>query len=435
MTDSSAPELGNEMYALAGELFPICRSITGNGVRNTLEILKRYLPELTVHEVASGTECFDWTIPDEWNIRDAYLVGPDGRKFAQFSENNLHVLGYSESVDITLSLDDLQDFLYSLPDYPDAIPYVTSYYEKKWGFCLSHNERQSLKPGTYRVVIDSTLAPGSLTYGEIVLPGESKEEVFLSTYTCHPSLANNELSGLVVATFLMRYLKSLPQRRYTYRLVFTPETIGAVAHLSSNLEHLTQNVIAAFNISCVGDNLEYSFLPSRLGGTLSDRVALHVLSHIKPDFVNYSFLDRGSNERQYCWPGIDLPMVSIMRTKYGEYPEYHTSKDDLTFISPEGLFGGFEANRRSLEIIERNRTFKATTVAEPQLGKRDMYPASNVRVVPGRGDVGLSIQKMMTVMIYSDGSHDLLAIADMLGCPFQEIADVAEKLLDEGLIA
>ena len=234
MTDSSAPELGNEMYALAGELFPICRSITGNGVRNTLEILKRYLPELTVHEVASGTECFDWTIPDEWNIRDAYLVGPDGRKFAQFSENNLHVLGYSESVDITLSLDDLQDFLYSLPDYPDAIPYVTSYYEKKWGFCLSHNERQSLKPGTYRVVIDSTLAPGSLTYGEIVLPGESKEEVFLSTYTCHPSLANNELSGLVVATFLMRYLKSLPQRRYTYRLVFTPETIGAVAHLSSN---------------------------------------------------------------------------------------------------------------------------------------------------------------------------------------------------------
>jgi len=415
--------VGDAIHGLARELWPIARSITGDGVRRTLEILGRELPGLRTVEVATGTQCFDWTVPDEWNIRDAYLVAPDGRRFAEFRNNNLHVVGYSTPVDETLSLDELTAHLHSLPEQPDAIPYITSYYSRRWGFCLSQRQRNALEPGEYRAVIDSTLAPGSLTYAELVIPGETRDEVFLSTYICHPSLANNELSGPTVTTYLAKWLLGLERRRYTYRIAFVPETIGSIVYLSRNLEHLKRHVVAGFNVTCVGDDRTYSYLPSRAGDTPSDRVAIHVLSHIAPDFARYSFLDRGSDERQYCSPGVDLPIASVMRTKYGEYPEYHTSLDDLSITPPAGLFGGYNALRHCLLALEHNRTYRTAMPCEPQLGKRGLYPTLSTRATK---DI---VRTMMDILAYSDGEHDLLSICELTGVPIWTVLETVEKLV------
>jgi aminopeptidase-like protein len=419
---------GAAMHALATELFPICRSITGDGVRRTLEILSRELPALNTFEVPSGTPCFDWVVPPEWNIRDGYIVDPAGKKIVDFKTNNLHVVGYSTPVDATLSLDALRPHLYSLPDQPDAIPYMTSYYQERWGFCLTHEQLQTLKPGDYRVKIDSTLAPGNLTYAELVIPGEQTCEVFVSTYVCHPSMGNNELSGPVVTTALAKWLQSLPRRHYTYRIVFIPETIGSIVYLSRNLDHLRRHVTAGFNVTCIGDDRAYSYLPTRLGGTLSDRAALHALRHQAGDFERYTYLDRGSDERQYCSPGADLPMASIMRSKYAMYPEYHTSKDDLSFITPSGLGGGFEALRKAVMAVEANATFRATTPCEPNLGKRGLYPTVSTK------DTARQVRSMMNVLAYADGAHDLLAVAEMLGVPVWDLAPIAATLEQQGLL-
>ncbi len=416
------------MYRLARELFPICRSLTGQGVRDTLAILQRELPGLEIRSIPSGTQCFDWQVPNEWNITEAYLVDPNGKRIVDFATNNLHVVGYSTPVDRVLSLPELQPHLHSLPSQPDAIPYVTSYYRENWGFCLSHQARERLAEGNYRAVIRSELKPGVLNYAELILPGSQSDEVFLSTYVCHPSMGNNELSGPVVATFLGKWLHSQTNRRLTYRLIFIPETIGSIVYLSRHLEHLKRHVVAGFNLTCIGDDKAYSFLPSRSGNSLADRVARHVLKHHAPGFKSYSFLDRGSDERQYCSPGVDLPVATIMRSKYHEYAEYHTSLDDLSFISPAGLGGGFEALRRCLMCLENNATYKMNVLCEPQLGKRGLYPDTSVK-----GSAN-EVNAMMDLIAYTDGREDLLTTAETIGQPLWELVPIAEKLINTSLM-
>ncbi len=415
-------DLAFAMYGLCETLLPICRSITGDGVRETLKIIGKHLPELTVHEVPTGTRVFDWEVPLEWNIRDAYVIDPDGRKIIDFKSSNLHVVGYSEPVDRRLPLNELNEHLYSLPDQEDAIPYVTSYYKRRWGFCLTERQRQSLKPGEYQVKIDSTLEPGSLTYGELKIKGDSEREIFLSTYVCHPSMANNELSGPVVATFLAKSIAAARRPRYSYRIVFVPETIGAITYLARHLPEMKAATIAGFNLTCCGDERTYSYLPSRLGNTLADRAALHVLKQLKLRFTHYSFSDRASDERQYCSPGVDLPLCSIMRSKYGCYPEYHTSLDDLKLVTPQGLLGTYEVMQKVLRTIELDEILKTTVLCEPQLGKRGLYPTV------GTKKTAEEVRHMMDLLAYSDGNFSTLDIAELTGMPLWELAETIEKL-------
>lgn len=418
---------GQFMHELATRLWPFPRSLTGNGVRQTLAVLGEYLPGLTVHEVPSGSQVLDWVVPNEWNIRDAFLIGPDGNRVIDFADSNVHVVSYSEPVDIEISLADLQPHLHSDAEMPTAIPYVTSYYNRTWGFCLSQRDRDALVEGTYRAVVDSTLEPGSLTYGELVIPGDSTDEVFVSTYICHPSLANNELSGPVVATALARWLMSLPSRRFTYRFVFVPESIGAITYISRNLEHLQSRVVAGFNLTCIGDEGDYSYMESRLGGLPIDRIAQRVVAHT-PQPVTYSYMYRGSDERHYCAPGVDLPLISLMRTKYGAYPEYHTSLDDLTFITPAGLQGGLNLVRDCVVELEDVRYYRARVLGEPQLGRRGLYHSMHARTV---ADVVLL---RTHVLSYSDGRHSVTDIAEMCERDVEEIQAIIDELLEHDLL-
>jgi aminopeptidase-like protein len=419
---------GQTMYSWAQDIYPINRSLTGKGVRDTLKYLKNLAPDLNIHEVPSGTKAFDWIVPDEWNIRDAYVLDDKGKKVIDFQQNNLHIVGYSEPINKWLDLDELDQHLYSLPDQPDAIPYVTSYYKKSWGFCLSENKRKSLSNGKYKVVIDSDLGPGMLNYGEIILPGISKREILISTYVCHPSMANNEVSGPIVTIALARWLQKLANRRYTYRIIFIPETIGSIVYLSKNLKHMKKVTDAGFVVTCVGDDRAYSFMPSRNGNTLSDRVALHVLNKCVKKYDHYTFLERGSDERQYCSPLIDLPVSSIMRSKYGTYPEYHTSLDDLSLISPKGLEGAYKIIMSCLSALEVNYNYRVTSYCEPQLGKRGLYPTTSIKK---RGE---KVARMMNLMAYADGDKDLIEISEIIGEDVFVCANIAENLEKNGLL-
>ena len=421
-------EVGERIYQLAVELFPICRSLTGPGVHQTLNILKREVEELKVYEIPTGTKAFDWTVPQEWSINDAYIMDSEGNRVVDFKKSNLHVISYSIPVDTIMTLEELQPYLHSLPSQPDAIPYLTSYYERRWGFCLSENQRASLKSGMYRVKIDSKLEDGYLRYGEIVLKGKVEEEVFLSTYVCHPSMGNNELSGPTVTIELAKWINSLKERHYTYRIIFIPETIGSILYLSRNLEHLKKNVIAGFNITCCGDNNAYSFMPSRDGTTISDNIARHVLKYMAPDHNKYSFLNRGSDERQYCSPGVDLPVTSVMRSKYHTYPEYHTSKDDLSYISPEGLFGGYNVIKNCISCLEHNVIPNSIITCEPHLSSRGLYPTLSTK------NQNQIMSKLMDVIAYSDGKRNFLEIAEIIGWPMWELFEIIDQLREKGII-
>lgn len=430
MKDDDIENIGLNMHKLCEKLFPICRSLTGDGFRESLNILKNELGlvNLQVFEVPTGTKCFDWEVPKEWNIRDAYVIDPNGKKICDFKVSNLHIVGYSTPIDKEISLEELQEHLYSLPEQPTAIPYVTSYYKERWGFCISQEQRDNLVLGQYRVYIDSELKDGSLTYGELIIPGETEQEVFLSSYLCHPSMANNELSGPVVTLTLAKWLLSLKSRKYTYRIIIIPETIGSITYLSLNYKIMKENIVAGFNVSCVGDDRAYSYLPSKEGNSLADIVATHVLKHSHPDFISYSFLDRQSDERQYCSSGIDLPLCSVMRTKYGCYPEYHTSLDDLTLVTPTGLFGAYEVLRRSIECLESNEILVTTVLCEPQLGKRGLYPTISTK------ESSSIVKNMMNFIAYCDGSYTNLEIAEKINVPLWELEEVISNLKAANLL-
>ena len=419
--------IGNKMYELLKELFPINRSLSGEGVRETLKILKRENPELTIHSIKSGSQVFDWEVPNEWNCFKAYIITPDGKKICDYNQNNLHLVQYSIPFEGELELEELQKHLYSLPNLPDAIPYVTSYYKKRWGFCISENERKKLKKGKYKVVIKSELKKGVINYADIVIPGKSKKEIMFSTYICHPSMANNELSGPVLATFLAKYIKSL-DNYYTYRFIFAPETIGSLIYLSKHLNYLKENVIAGFILTCVGDERTYSYMPSRYGNTLADKVALNLLEDIK-NYKKYSFLQRGSDERQYCSPGVDLPICSVMRSKYAEYPEYHTSLDNLDLVTPKGLNDSFEFYKKVIDVLENNFYYKVTVLGEPQLGKRGLYPDA---CTP---DTNYNLAFLYrNFLAYADGKNDLIDIANILQISANELIDIAKLFLKHKLV-
>jgi len=422
--------IGKDIHDFAKQLWPENRSITGEGVRNTLKLIKQHLPELKIKSVPSGNKAFDWIIPKEWKVNQAYIISPAGEKICDFKKNNLHLLGYSVAFEGKLSLEELKKHLYTLPEQPEAIPYITSYYKERWGFCLSHNHYEQLEEGEYFVKIDSKHFDGVLNYAEISIPGKSKKEVFLSTNICHPSMANNELSGLTVVTFLAKWLSELEDLNYTYRIVFVPETIGSITYLSLHHDEMKRNIFSGFNVCCVGDDRAYSYLPSRNGNTLSDHIAKHVLKHTDSNFKAYTWLDRGSDERQYCAPEIDLPVTSIMRTKYGEYNEYHTSLDTLdSVVTPRGLNGGYWVYRRAIEAIEKNKRYRVTVLCEPQMGKRGLYPSLSTKISYKE------TRLIMDIISLCDGQNSLLEIAEFLNTPIWELYEIVDGLVEQKLLS
>jgi aminopeptidase-like protein len=418
---------GADMHRFIAEAYPICRSITGDGVRRTLGMLRERIP-IEIHEVPTGTPVFDWTVPREWNIRDAWIADPTGRKVVDFRACNLHVLNYSVPVHERLPLSELKKHLFTLPDKPDLIPYRTSYYREAWGFCLSHDQLQSLPEGEYEVRIDSTLADGSLTYGELFLPGESDREVLLSTHVCHPSLCNDNLSGIAVMTWLAREMQARP-RRYSYRFLFIPGTIGSITWLARTEERagrIAHGLVAAN----LGDPGTFHYKKSRQGDAEIDRAVLAVLKASGEPFGVEDFVPFGYDERQYSSPGFNLAMGSLTRTPYGRYPEYHTSADNLDFVRLEALEGSLRTYLAVMDVLEGNRRYlNLNPKCEPQLGRRGLY-----RTIGG-DDTGRTRElALLWVLNLSDGHHTLLDVAERSGMSFAALREAADALLEVGLL-
>jgi len=424
----NSTEIGERIYNLAEILFPICRSITGNGVRETLDTVSYIIP-LTIHEIPTGTQVFDWEVPKEWNIRDAYIKDENGNKIIDFNVNNLHVVSYSKPVHKKLNLKELKSHLHTLPDKPDWIPYRTSYYEETWGFCLTHNQLLSLHDGVYEVFIDSSLSDGSLTYGEYKINGKTKKEVLISTHVCHPSLANDNLSGIGLSTYLANAL-SKKQPYYTYRFLFIPGTIGSISWLATN-EAKIKNIAHGLVLSCVGDAGGPTYKKSRRGNAAIDYAMQHILTHSEYHEAIEDFSPYGYDERQFCSPGFNLPMGLFERSKYGQYPEYHTSADNLSLISPKSLSESYEMVMSCIEILENNRTYvNKKNKCEPQLGKRGLYKA-----IGGDNEAARKQLAMLWVLNQSDGHQSLLDISLKSEMPFALINEVALILTEFDLIA
>ncbi|NML52603.1 DUF4910 domain-containing protein [Streptomyces sp. R302] len=415
------------MHALVERLYPLCRSITGDGVRATLDVVGEYLP-LRVHEVPTGTRVLDWTVPQEWNIRDAYVADATGRRVVDFAESSLHVLGYSVPVAARMPLSELRARLHTLPDQPDLIPYRTSYYTPEWGFCLAQNTLDALPDGEYEVRIDSTLADGHLTYAEHVVPGRVADEVIVSSHVCHPALANDNLAGIAVAVFLARALAETTPY-YTYRFVFAPGTIGAITWLARNADRI-ERVRHGLVLACAGDRGRLTYKRSRRGDAEIDRVLRHVLETSRRPHEIVGFTPYGYDERQYCSPGFDLGVGSLSRTPYGGYPEYHTSADDPGFVSPEAMEDTLSVCREAFAVLDRNRRYvNLSPYGEPQLGRRGLYDS-----LGGRSDAKEAQLAMLWVLSLSDGDHGLLDVAERSGLAFDAVAAAAEALCDAGLI-
>mgnify|MGYP001164002888 FL=1 len=423
-----------KIFNFLKEIFPINRSLTGQGNRDTLKLIKNHIP-LKIKSVKSGYKAYDWTVPKEWKIKDAYVKDQKGHKVIDFKDNNLHLVGYSTAINKTVSKKELKEHLYSIEDKPNAIPYITSYYEDKWGFCIKHEDLKKLNDDSYQVYIDSTHKNGYLDYGELIIPGKSKKEILLSTYICHPSMGNNECSGIAVTTFLAKWLLKLKNRKYTYRILFLPETLGPIVYLSKHLKKMKKNTIAGFVITCVGDNLNYSFLESRKGNTLCDRVARHVLDNFTKSYNSYSYLQRGSDERQYCHPLVDLPVCSIMRSKYGTYSEYHTSLDNLDFVSAEGLNGSFDILKKCIVLLEKNLIYKNKIICEPKLKDRGIHPKNwEKRHTGNNKKMRQKVLDIVNVISYTDGSNTVLDICEKININFEDCIDYLKILQKQGII-
>ncbi|MEU5275797.1 DUF4910 domain-containing protein [Streptomyces asoensis] len=418
---------GEEMHALVERLYPLCRSITGDGVRATLDIVGEYVP-LRVHEVPTGTRVLDWTVPQEWNIRDAYVADADGRRVVDFAASSLHVLGYSVPVSATMPLAELREHLHTLPDHPSWVPYRTSYYTPQWGFCLAQETLDALPDGEYEVRIDSTLADGHLTYAEHVVPGQVSDEVIVSCHICHPSLANDNLAGVAVAVSLARELAERTPY-YTYRFIFAPGTIGAITWLARNAERV-ERVRHGLVLACAGDRGQVTYKQSRRGDAEIDRVLRHVLKVSGRPHRIQEFTPYGYDERQYCSPGFDLGVGSLGRTPYAGYPEYHTSADNPDFVSPEAMEDTLAVCREAFAVLDRNRRYvNLSPYGEPQLGRRGLYDS-----LGGRSDAQQAQMAMLWVLSLSDGEHSLLDVAERSGLAFDTVAAAADALRDAELI-
>jgi aminopeptidase-like protein len=422
-----AGKIGSDLHRFAAELFPICRSITGNGIRRTLSMIADRIP-LKTTEVPSGTAVFDWTVPKEWNIRDAYIKDSTGNRIVDFQKSNLHVLNYSTPIRAKMPLSELKSHLFSIPDKPEWIPYRTSYYKEDWGFCLSHNQLLALKDGEHEVCIDSSLENGSLTYGECYFPGRSSDEVLISCHACHPSLANDNLSGLTVATSLAQLISS-QERRYSYRFLFIPGTIGAITWLARNRDAAAR-IRHGMVLTGIGDKGQFHYKKSRQGNSEIDRAAALVLRHAGGAAEILDFSPYGYDERQYCSPGFNLAVGCLMRSVWGTYPEYHTSADNLEFIQPSQLADSLRVCAAIVDVLENNRRYlNLNPYCEPQLGKRNLYRST------GGESIGSEINARLWVLNLSDGDHSLLDIAERSGLPFAAIDDAAEILLQAGLLS
>jgi aminopeptidase-like protein len=420
-------ELGGELHRFAADLYPICRSITGNGIRQTLKMIQNRIP-LQIFEVPTGTPVFDWRVPKEWNIRDAYIKAPDGKRVVDFQQCNLHVMNYSTPVHATLPLNEIRPHLSTIPEQPDWIPYRTSYYKEDWGFCLSHNQMLQLDDGDYEVCIDSTLEEGHLTYGECYFAGRSSDEVLISCHACHPSLANDNLSGLAVSTFLARHLSGR-DLRYSYRFLFIPGTIGAITWLAQNRKAVG-NIRHGLVLSGIGDVGGFHYKKSRRGNAEIDRAVACVLRDCGESSEILDFSPYGYDERQYCSPGFNLPVGCLMRSVWGTFPEYHTSADNLDFIQPASLAGSLHACLGIVDVLENNRRYvNQNPYCEPQLGKRNLYRAT------GGDSIGTEINARLWVLSLSDGDHSLLDIAERSKIPFFTISEAARLLCDASLLS
>jgi aminopeptidase-like protein len=418
---------GEIAYALIERLYPICRSITGNGVRRSLRLLRETVP-LALREVISDTPVFDWTVPDEWNIRDAYIMNEAGDRVVDFRKSNLHVLNYSLPVNRKMSLAELRPHLFTIPEAPDWIPYRTSYYQKNWGFCLTQHQLDKLEEGEYYVYIDSSLHPGHLTYGEFRIQGETDEEVLISCHSCHPSLCNDNLSGMAVAARLAALLQNL-SLRYSYRFLWVPGTIGSITWLALN-EAILSRIKHGLVLSCLGDPGKFTYKRSRRGDAEIDRAVEHMLTHGGNEFNVLDFAPHGYDERQYCSPGINLPVGCFMRTPNGCYPEYHTSADDLSLITPSALGESLVGLLRVIRILEENQGYvNLNPKCEPQLGRRGLYGQ-----LGGMKDTAVLERAMLWVLNFSDGRHDLLDIAVRSGIALEQISKATEALRGAGLL-
>ena len=411
------------MLLWAKDLFPICRSITGEGLRQTIFYFKKINPNIKVLSLKSGTKVFDWIIPKEWNIKDSYIQHESGKKYAEFSKSNLHIVNYSLPVNKWISKKQLLKHLHTEPSQPDAVPYVTSYYKSYWGFCLTEKQKKKLPDGKYRVYINSTLKRGTLNMAECVIKGRNKKEIFFSTYICHPSMANNELSGPVLSSALIKYIKEFYKNtKFTYRFVFVPETIGSIAYLKQKYKQLKKNVISGFVLSCVGDERNYSHIRSKEGNCLSDRAMFASFIGFKKTKV-FSYLDRGSDERQYCAPGIDLPVCGFCRSKYGEYPEYHTNKDNFKVVTEKGLQDSFNLMKNIIDAFELDLYPQTQILCEPQLSKRNLYPT-----LSQKNNMTKSIKDKLNLLAYSNGKTSIFDISIKINLPLEKIVSEVKIL-------